>query len=157
MRRAGSPIELDELVGMAEDIATMLHTVPEEFFREPALVDELTGPLQRVARETFGPWVCEITTTNSLGINDDGAVDHIRGDDHASFVGVLKTVDLKAIDVDLELTNGLECLVVPSLVFDTVDHRQFDSTLAQRYIWVAVPLLGSLVVAQKFPMMWSAN
>lgn len=152
------PIDLREIESMAESAVTIFHTVPEEFFYDHDLASKLIEPIKKRAEVLLGPWACRVITTSSLGCNIDGISDHIAGEDWASFFGHWVDVDVHAFQSKESnpLTEDLDGKLVPSLVFETFDDDKFDGTIAQTYLHVAVPLLGTLVDIQRYGLVYNS-
>ena len=150
------PIDLREIESMAESAATIFHTMPEEFYYDSNLSSTIIEPIKIRSEELLGPWACRVITTTSIGCNIDGVTDHINGEDWASFFGYCFDVDVHVFPSveSSPLTQDLDGKIVPSLVFETFDDNKFDGTIAQTYLHVAVPLLGTLVDIQRYGIVY---
>lgn len=50
------------------------------------------------------------------------------------------------------MAGGTEESLVPTLVFSTLDDPLFDAGAAQTYLWAGVPLVGTMIDIQKYPI-----
>lgn len=139
-------VDTSNLTHLAYAATSTISAVPEELFFDPSLLGLLMSPIEQEAERRLRGMSCRVITGLSIGLNVEGSSDLIVGESRASFWGKFVSVDLMGGATEPTYDNDLidRDKLVPGLVFETFDEAQFDGTLAQTYIHVAVPLLGSL-------------
>ncbi len=136
-------VDIVQLEQMGEVLSAVLHNSPEMFFLGPEVYDGLIEPIETLAQNLFGSWACRVCTSMCLGISFDGAKETITDANSTEFIGRFTQVDLM---FEQDADSGL---LLPSLVFDTLDDPQYDRALAQTYPFVGLPLIENVTSIEK--------
>ena len=152
------PVDLSGIESMAKAASAVFQDLPEELFYDDTLANNLLMPIKQEAELVLGRWAYVVTANSVIGCNTRGLPDYVLGENSISFFGRWADVDVHVLQGEPDpLTVGLDGALVPSLVFDTFDDEIFDKTLAQTYLRVAVPLLGTLVDIQRHNAVYTEN
>ncbi len=148
-RIASIGLETENLEHLAISTFDTLMATPQEFVLDPELIKGFLTPLESEALSVFEDYHLAVNSDRALGINVFGSPDYLYGENASDFVGKYKTVDLLDSQLDPNFASGISEGFVPSIIFETVDINDLKCGVAQAYLHVGVPLVGSLIDIEK--------